>query len=119
MKLDCTSRTFEVKTEQQYLGTMKYPDSWEVVYAAAAGQSSDHVYKIGTVHQTATSGTFTLTLTLTLTLPFTYRWFVSPPEMSCKSGGSWTRPAVEIANIVSEVSDCAQTLFINFVHFFI
>ena len=49
VRLDCTSHTFEIKTEQQHLGKMKYPDSWKVVYAAAAGQSSDHVYKIGTL----------------------------------------------------------------------
>jgi len=44
--LDCKARTFEVKSEQQKLGTMSYPSSWGVVYAAAAGQSSDHVYQL-------------------------------------------------------------------------
>ena len=44
--LDCAARTFEVKTEQQTLGTMSYPSSWGEVYAAAAGQSSDHVYQL-------------------------------------------------------------------------
>ena len=72
MSLDCASHTFEVKTEQQWLGRMKYPDSWKVVHAAAAGQSSDHVYKIGTVHETAASGTSMpiLVIILPLSTPF-------------------------------------------------
>lgn len=47
MSLDCEEHAFEVRTEKQWLGKMTYPSSWKAVYAAAAGQSSDHVYKIG------------------------------------------------------------------------
>ena len=34
--------------------------------------------------------------------------FVSPPQMSCKSGGSWARPAGDVANSVAGVADCAK-----------
>ena len=47
VRLDCGAKTFEVKTERQWLGKMSYPSSWKEVRAAAGGQSSDHVYKIG------------------------------------------------------------------------
>jgi len=47
VSLDCEEHAFEVRTEKQWLGKMTYPSSWKAVYAAAAGQSSDHVYKIG------------------------------------------------------------------------
>ena len=33
--------------------------------------------------------------------------FVSPPQMSCKSGGSWARPAGDVANSVAGVADWA------------
>ena len=45
--LDCSARTFEVKTEKQKLGRMKYPSSWTTVYPAVGGQSNDHVLKLG------------------------------------------------------------------------
>ena len=51
MSLDCEEHAFEVRTEKQWLGKMMYPSSWKAVYAAAAGQSSDHVYKIGSFHK--------------------------------------------------------------------
>ena len=44
--LDCAAHTFDVSTEQLHLAKMKYPDSWTTVYAAAAGQSNDHIYTI-------------------------------------------------------------------------
>ena len=51
MSLDCEEHAFEVRTEKQWLGKMMYPSSWKAVYAAAAGQSSDHVYEIGHFHK--------------------------------------------------------------------
>ena len=47
VSLNCAEHEFEVRTEQQWLGRMKYPSSWTTVYPAAGGQSSDHEYKIG------------------------------------------------------------------------
>ena len=45
--LDCQARTFEVRTENQWLGKMSYPSSWTTVFAAVGGQSSHHVMVIG------------------------------------------------------------------------
>jgi len=44
--VDMDAKTFEVETEQKWLGKMKFPDSWTTVYPAAAGQSSDNIYRI-------------------------------------------------------------------------
>lgn len=34
--------------------------------------------------------------------------YVNPPEMSCKSGGSWNRPSGDVANSADGVADCAS-----------
>jgi len=44
--VDMDQHTFEVETEVQWLGKMKFPDSWTDVYPAVAGQSVDHIYRI-------------------------------------------------------------------------
>lgn len=44
--LDCKAHTFNVKTEKQQLGLMRYPSAWSTVYAAAAGQDGGHVFVI-------------------------------------------------------------------------
>lgn len=44
--VDMDEHTFEVETEVQWLGKMKFPDSWTEVYPAAGGQSNDNIYRI-------------------------------------------------------------------------
>jgi len=64
VNLDCGAHTFEVRTEKQFLAKMRYPSSWGTVYAAAAGQSADHLYTLaGTVMQPAKPKKFALTWT--------------------------------------------------------
>ena len=44
--LDCAAFTFSVRTEQQQLGVMSFPNNWGTVYSAMAGQSDDHTYRL-------------------------------------------------------------------------
>ena len=52
--LDCAAHQFEVRTENQYLGTMAYPKSWGTVFAAAGGQSNDNTWRISPAFSGAT-----------------------------------------------------------------
>merc|ERR1719350_1082366 len=79
VNLDCAEHTFEVSTEKQWLGKMKYPDSWTTVYPSAAGQSSDHAYTIKSIKAYKV-------------LPYPlFKWGTSGGGSVSASGYAWTQ----------------------------